>query len=93
MLRMLMRLLHCSTDNTIKKFAPTKTKSIKPNKQRRAKWITAGIINSINHNKELYKKTIQINATLETKAKYAKHNKLLSKIKRYAKLNYYSNKC
>ena len=84
---------HSKLISTIEKFAPTKTKTIKPNKQPRAKWLTAGIINSINKNKELYKKSIQINATHESKTKYVRHNKLLTKIKRYAKLSYYSNKC
>ena len=41
----------------------------------------------------MYKKNIQINATHESKTKYARHNKLLTKIKRYAKLSYYPNKC
>ena len=87
------KIFHSQLTNTIEKFAPLKTKIINPSKQPRAKWITAGIINSINKNKELYKKSIQLNATLESKNKYAMHNKLLNKIKRYAKLNYYSNKC
>ena len=84
---------HSKLIDSIEKFAPTKTKTINPTKQPRAKWLTAGIVNSINKNKELYKKSIQINATLESKSKYARHNKLLAKIKRYAKLSYYSNKC
>ena len=84
---------HSKLINSIEKFAPTKTKTIKPNKQPRARWLTAGIINSINKNKELYKKSIQASTTIESKNKYAMHNKLLTKIKRYAKLSHYSNKC
>ena len=84
---------HSKLTNLIEKFAPVKTKTINPCKQSRAKWLTTGIINSIKKNKELYRKSIQTNATLESKNKYTMHNKLLNKIKRYAKLNYYSNKC
>ena len=84
---------HSKLTNLIEKFAPVKTKTINPRKQPRAKWLTAGIINSINKNKELYKKSIQTSASLESKDEYTKHNKLLNKIKRYAKLNHYSNKC
>ena len=84
---------HIRLTNSIEKFAPVKTKSINPSKQPRAQWLTAGIINSINKNKELYKKSIQTNTTLESKSKYANHNKVLNKIKRYVKLSYYSNKC
>ena len=84
---------HSKLTNLIEKFAPVKTKTINPRKQPRAKWLTAGIINSINKNKELYRKSIQTNASLESKNQYTMHNKLLKKIKRYVKLNYYSNKC
>ena len=84
---------HSKLTNLIKKFAPVKTKTINPRKHPRAKWLTAGIINSINKNKELYRKSIQTSASLESKNQYTMHNKLLNKIKRYAKLNYYSNKC
>ena len=84
---------HSKLTNSIEKFAPLKTKTINPRKQPRAKWLTAGIINSINKNKELYKRSIKSNASLESKNQYTLHNKLLNKIKRHAKLNYYSNKC
>ena len=87
------KTFHSKLINTIEKFAPIKTKYIKPNKQPKAKWLTTGIINSENKNKELYKKSVLANATSENKNKYALHNKLLMKIKRQAKLNNYSNKC
>ena len=58
---------HCMLTTAIEKFAPTKTKHIRPNKQPSAKWLTSGIINSINLNKELYKKSIQKNVTTESK--------------------------
>ena len=62
-------LFHSKLINVIEKFAPTKTKSIKPNKQPRVKWITSGIINSINHNKEVYikKHTTECNPTNQGK--------------------------
>ena len=61
---------HSKLIDSVEKFAPTKTKTINPTKQPRAKWLTAGIVNSINKNKELYKKSIQTSATLESKNKY-----------------------
>ena len=70
---------HNKLTNSIDNFAPVKMKTINPSKQRRAKWLTAGIITSINKNKELYKKSIQKSATLESKNKYTIHNRLLKK--------------
>ena len=86
-------IFHTKLIESIDKFSPVITKTINPKKQPRAKWLTAGIINSINKNKELHRKSIKTNATLEDKCKYKWNNKVLNKVKRYAKLNYYSNKC
>ena len=84
---------HNYLTSTIDKIAPVRTKKINPKKQPRAKWITTGILNSINKNQMLYKENIKPNASPETKERYCNHNKILIKIKRAAKIKYYSNKC
>ena len=78
---------------SIDSISPIVTKKINPKKQPRAKWITTGILNSINKNFLLYKESIKPNATPEQKSKYNTHNKLLKKVQRSAKMRYYSNKC
>ena len=78
---------------TIDNIAPIRTKKIHQKKQPKAKWITSGILNSINKNQLLYKESITINATPEIKERYSNHNKLLKKVQRLAKIKYYSNKC
>ena len=74
---------------TIDSISPIVTKKINPKKQPRAKWITTGIINSINKNLLLYKESIKTNATPEQKLKYNNNNKLLKKVQRFAKMRYY----
>ena len=78
---------------SIDSISPIVTKKINPKKQPRAKWITTGILNSINKNLMLYKESIKINATPDQQLKYNTHNKLLKKIQRLAKMRYYTNKC
>ena len=48
---------------SIDSISPIVTKKINPKKQPRAKWITTGILNSINKNLLLYKESIKTNAT------------------------------
>ena len=78
---------------SIDNYAPLRIKSVKPNRQARAPWISTGILNSINRSKTLYKKSIMITAGFEIKDKYKKYQKALARIKRQAKLLYFSNKC
>ena len=78
---------------TIDRISPLVIKKINPKKQPRAKWLTTGIINSINKNLLLYKESIKTNASPDQKLKYSNHNKLLKKVQRLAKMKYYSNKC
>ena len=78
---------------SINSISPIITKKINPKKQPRAKWITTGILNSMNKNTLLFKESIKTNATVEQKSKYNAHNKLLKKVQRTAKMKYYSNKC
>ena len=85
--------LHNIITKTIDNFAPILTKTIKPNKQPHAPWISTGILNSINRGKALFKKSIMLNASQESKEKYKKYQKALTKIKRRAKFLYFSNKC
>ena len=56
-------------------------------------WISTGILNSINRSKTLYKKSIMTTAGYEIKEKYKKYQKALTRIKRQAKLLYFSTKC
>ena len=78
---------------SIDSISPMVIKKINLKKQPRAKWITTGILNSINKNLLLYKESIKTNATPDQQLKYKTHNKLLKKIQRLAKMRYYSNKC
>ena len=84
---------HYYLTQAIDSIAPITTKKINPKKQPRAKWITTGILNSINRNQLLYKESIKTDATLDIKRKYSNHNKLIKKVQRLAKMKYYSNKC
>ena len=84
---------HHKIIDSIDKYAPIRTKTIKPSKQARAPWISTGILNSINRSKILYKKSIKTTAGFEQKDKYKKYQKALERIKRQAKFLYFSTKC
>ena len=66
---------HHKIIDLIDKYAPIITKTIKPNKQARAPWISTGILNSMNRSKTLYQKSIMMNVGHELKYKYKKYQK------------------
>ena len=61
---------------------------------RREPWMTKGLMNSMKRSKELYKQSLQKNTTNEDiRDQYKNYRNIFSKLKRFAKINYYNSKC
>ena len=76
----------------IDKHAPLKTIRIK-NKRSSLPWLTNNIKRCINKNKELYTTSLVSNSDHSAYTAYKEYNKVLTKVKRAAKINYFKNKC
>ena len=77
----------------IERLIPYREYNVNPKRLRREPWLTAGILNSINHSKALYSKTLKKNCTDKTRIEYKNFASVLSKLKRTAKRQYYEGKC
>ena len=86
-------VLHEKLVERIDHYVPFRTHTVKYNKLRREPWLSAGILHSIKHSKKLYKKSIRSDATGQDIKEYKDYNKLLQKLKRVSKKNYYGEKC
>ena len=60
---------------------------------RKEKWMTEGLMNSINKGKKLYKKSISRKARDQDRKKYRDYMLVLRKVKRYARKKYYLDRC
>ena len=75
----------------IEYFLPKKTKLVKYEHLQRDPWITSALMKSMNKSKKLYMKQLQghdIDHTI-----YKNYNDVLKKVKRYAKKQFYVDKC
>ena len=86
-------LLHKKLVEKIDHYVPLRTHTIKYNNLRREPWLSAGILHSIKHSKKLYGKSIRSDATETEIKEYKDYNRLLQKLKRVSKKNYYGTKC
>ena len=83
---------HSQLLHIIDKHAPLKVKKIK-DKRSSLPWLTNNIKCCINKNKELYTTSLSSNSDHSAHVKYKEYNKVLTKVKRAAKINYFKNKC
>ena len=74
------------------KHAPIKTIKIK-NKRNSLPWLSNNIKRCINKNKELYKTSLASKSDKIAHVIYKEYNKVLTKVKRAAKISYFKNKC
>ena len=64
------------------------------NTLQREPWMTKGMMNSRRRSKELYKKTLHGTECEETdRHRYKNFNRIFTRLKRYAKVQYYNDKC
>ena len=77
----------------IEHFTPYREQTVNYKKVRQERWLTGGLINSINKGKKLYTKSIKSTATKQDIKKYNDYNLVLRKVKRYAKKKYYLDRC
>ena len=73
--------------------APLKIKKIPLHKIWCEQWITKGISNSMRKCTQLYKQSIKINSSSNTLHKYKLYRNCLTRIKRKAKIDYYTQQC
>ena len=85
--------LHNKLVEKIDYYVPFCTHTINYKNLRREPWSTAGILHSIKHSKKLYSKSIRSDATETEIKEYKEYNRLLQKVKRTSKKNYYGCKC
>ena len=73
--------------------APLKIKMIPLHKIWHKQWITKGISNSMHKCTQLYKQSIKTNSSSNTLHKYKLYRNCLTRIKRKAKIDYYTQQC
>ena len=70
-----------------------KERTISHKRLRKEKWMTGGLMNSINRGKRLYKKSVNEIATDQDRKRYRDYNLVLRKVKRYARKKYFLDRC
>ena len=80
-------------EDCLDSIAPLKLKKIPIHKIWREQWITKGISNSMRKCTNLYKQSIKINASPNTVHKYKLYRNCLTRIKRKARIDYYTQQC
>ena len=85
--------LHTELCALLDHFVPFQTHEINYKNLRREKWITPGILNSINTSKKNYRKMLANKHDLKLSKNYNEYAKLLKRTLRYAKKSYYVEKC
>ena len=84
---------HTHLQNAIEHFLPIKTRMIPARSTRREAWMTAGLLYCTRKNKQLYKKMIKDRNNEVNRVRYHDYNRLLQRIKRSAKCQFYYDKC
>ena len=85
-----MECVHEQLSTFIDHCAPYRECRVNPRQIRKEPWLTASIKISIDRNKKLYSKMLKGECT---KHKYKDYNKVLRKIIRHAKIQFYLNMC
>ena len=80
-------------ENCLDTIAPLKLKKIPLHKIWHEQWITKGISNSMHKCIHLYKQSIKIDSSPDTVNKYKLYRNCLIKIKRKARIDYYTQQC
>ena len=83
---------HSQLLSTIGRPAPLKTIKFK-SKHCSLPWLSNNIKRCINKNKELYTASLKSNSDKMAHSVYKEYNKIVTKVKRASKINYYKNKC
>lgn len=84
---------HDLLQKTVNEHAPIVTRKLSRKNFRREPWIDPSLLRSINIQKKLYAKAIKSNVSNQDITKYKNYKKILDKLKRQAKINYYHTKC
>ena len=87
------RELQTTIENCLDIVAPLKHCIIPEHKIWKAPWITKGLSNSMNKCNTLYKTYLKSNSTNRDEEKYKKYRNNLTKIKRNARVKYYTQQC
>ena len=85
--------LHIELSTMLDHFVPFSTHEINHKSLRREKWVTPGILNSINTSKKNYKKMLANNQDSNLCTRYHEYAKVLKKTLRFAKKAYYVERC
>ena len=72
---------------------PVKTRQIKYRNIRKEPWISASLLCCINRSKKLYSHSIRKDSTETDHLPYMDYSRLLTRVKRFAKRQYYETKC
>ena len=84
---------HSKLCEEIDHFLPIRTRKIPHRRRRQEPWVTSGLLISMNKCKKLYKLHIKDRRNQVKLEKYTTYNQELKRIKRRAKLNYYTTRC
>ena len=76
-----MESLHNYFQELLDKHVPEREFELSGDKVRREKWVTPGLLKSINHCKVLYRKSIQKDCTIKVREEYKTYVTMLKKIK------------
>ena len=85
--------LETNIENCLNAVAPLKHCMISEHKIWREPWIMKGLSNSMNKCSHLYKKFLKLGSTKIDEEKYKKYRNCLTKIKRVARVKYYTQQC
>ena len=85
--------LHTELSMKLDHFVPFSTYEVNHKNLRREKWVTPGILNSINTSKKNYKKMLASNKDPQLSTKYHDYARTLKKILQNAKKSYYVERC
>ena len=84
---------HNIIQETLDLHVPITTRNLNPKKYRREPCISQSLLRSIKKQKQLYAKTLRLNVSDFEITKYRNYKKILDKLKRKAKHDFYFNKC
>ena len=84
---------HSQLEDAVNHFLPIWTRKILSRSVRREPWMTAGLLQCIQRNKELYKQMIKNRNDPRRTTKYNDYNNVLQCLKRFSKKTYYYDQC
>ena len=84
---------HSHLCEEINHFLPIRTHKIPHRRKRNEPWVTAGLLISMKKCKNLYKYHVKDRCNISKWQKYTRYNQELKRVKRKAKINYYTTRC